>query len=89
MLRVPVRSRYGNIVLAVIGAAYAVASLAVLAWLVIDVWQASTMFDRLIQFALLASAACGVWFLANALQNLGIRVRHRHDVVAKAASVQR
>lgn len=89
MLRVHVRSRPGNIILAVIGTAYAVASLAVLVWLVIDVWQASTMFDRLIQFALIASAACGVWFLANAMQNLGIRAGHRQGGVSKAASIQR
>ena len=89
MLRVLVRSRYGNIVLAVIGAAYALASLAVLVWLVVDVWQASTMFDHVIQFALLASAACGFWFLANATENLGIHIGPVHRSASKPASVQR
>ena len=91
MLRVFVQSRLGNIVLAAIGVIYAVASLAVLVWLVIDVWQASTMFDHLIQLALLASATCGVWFLLNAKENLGLRWggRQTTDGMTKPASVQR
>lgn len=89
MLRVFVRSRVGNIVLAVIGAAYALASLAVLVWLVADVWSASTIFDHLMQFALAAAAACGVWFLVNAMENLGIRPGRHRGVSSKPASVQR
>lgn len=90
MLRVLVRSRYGNVVLAVIGAAYALASLAVLVWLVLDVWQASTLFDYVIQLALLASAACGLWFLVNATENLGIHLGSLHrSATSKPASVQR
>ena len=83
MLRVFVQSRLGNIVLAAIGVIYAVASLAVLVWLVIDVWQASTMFDHLIQLALLASATCGVWFLLNAKENLGLRWGYTSPLVEK------
>lgn len=90
MLRVLVRSRYGNIVLAVIGAAYAMASLVVLVWLVVDVWQASTLFDYVIQLALLASAACGLWFLLNALENLGVQLGHlQRSATSKPASVHR
>lgn len=90
MLRVLVRSRYGNIVLAVIGAAYALASLSVLVWLVVDVWQASTFFDHVIQLALVASAACGVWFVANAIENLGIHFGDSHrSAESKAASIHR
>ena len=91
MLRVLVQSRVGNVVLAAIGLLYAVASIAVLVWLVIDVWQASTMFDHLIQLALLGSAACGVWFLVNARENLQSSDRADHSASRgrNPASVQR
>lgn len=89
MLRVVVRSRYGNVVLAAIGASYALASLLVLVWLVVDVWQAATASDYAVQIALAACAACGVWFIANAMENLGV-FRHRQDARgSKPASFQR
>ena len=92
MLRVLVRSRFGNKVLAAIGGTYAIASLVVLAWLVADVWQAATASDVLVQFALVGCAACGAWFVINALDNLGVQWRH-HDHglggTSNAASVHR
>lgn len=90
MLRVLVQSRAGNIVLAAIGVVYAVASMAVLVWLVVDVWQASTLFDHVIQLALIGSAACGVWFLLNAKENLRYSGEgHSSSRAAKPASVHR
>lgn len=73
MMRLPVRSRSGNLMLAVLGAIYAVGAIVVLAWLVIDGGNALAMIDRILQLALLVAAACGVWFIVNALENLGLR----------------
>jgi hypothetical protein len=76
MLRIHVQSRGGNVALAIIGGIYALAALAVLTWFVIDVRDAAAMLDRLMQLGLLGAAICGVWFIVNALDNLGV---HRHD----------
>ena len=86
VMRVLVRSRNGNVVLAAVGALYALAAAGVLVWFVIDVWQAATLTDVMLQVALLASAACGVWFMSNALENL--RNDQRSDR-SKPASIQR
>lgn len=84
VMRVLVRSRGGNCILAFLGALYALSAMAVLVWFVVDVWHATTVADVLLQLALLASAACGVWFVSIALDNL------RHPAgVSKPASIQR
>jgi hypothetical protein len=64
------RSRHGNLVLAAIGALYALASLAVLIWFVIDVWNAAGLADHLVQAALFASIVCGIWFISIGYSNL-------------------
>lgn len=74
MWRVFVRSRSGNVVLAVVGALYALLAIAVLTWFVADVGRVAALLDRALQFALLLAAACGVWFVVNALENLGVHV---------------
>jgi hypothetical protein len=92
MLRVLVRSRAGNIALAAIGAACALASFAVLVWLVLDVWGAATFGDYVIKFALVGSMACGGWFFVNAMENLGVRWRPQRfgaRAMSNPASVQR
>lgn len=71
MLRLPVRSRRWNRVLAIVGAVYAVSAIVLLAWFIIDVWKAASIADRLLQLALLMSALCGAWMYANARANLG------------------
>lgn len=76
MVRLLVRSRSGNLVLAVLGFVYTVSAAAVLAWFVVDVWRAAVTVDRLMQFALIGAGACGAWFVLNALENLGLR-NHR------------
>jgi hypothetical protein len=73
MFRIHVQSRSGNVAIAVIGGIYALAALAVLTWFVIDVTGAAAMLDRLMQIGLLGAAICGVWFLFNSLENLGVR----------------
>jgi hypothetical protein len=76
-MRLPVRSRSGNIVLAVVGSIYAVSALSILVWFVLEVWSAARMSDRVLQFALVAAAACGFWIAAHALENLGLRHEQR------------
>jgi hypothetical protein len=83
--RVLVRSRSGNLILAFVGGVYALSSVAVLAWFVMDVWQAARIADVMLQVALVASAACGVWFVSIALANL----RHRAGETSKPASIHR
>lgn len=73
MGRVFVRSRRWNLVLCVVGAVYAVVAAGVLLRLAIEVWNTSAIIDMLMQIALVAAAACGVWFVLIALENLGYR----------------
>lgn len=77
-MRLPVRSRSGNIVLAVVGSIYAVSALSILAWFVLEAWSAATMSDRVLQLALTGAAACGIWLALSALKNLGLRPRQQH-----------
>jgi uncharacterized membrane protein len=90
MFRLFVRSRSGNVVVAVVGAIYAIAALSILGWYIIDTWTAANTLDHILQFALLAAGACGLWLLVKALENLGVRQnagvqRSRSN----AASIQR
>lgn len=78
MARVIVRSRSGNIVLAVLGALYALGALAVLVALAAEVWNAAANADRALLIGLVAAAACGIWFLETGLENLGVRLPHFH-----------
>lgn len=73
MLRFFVRSRIGNVVLAVVGAIYAIAALSILGWYVMKTWTAADSVDQLLQFALLAAGGCALWLLLNSLENLGVR----------------
>jgi hypothetical protein len=77
MINVPVHSRSGNVVIAMLGGVYTVSAFAMLVWFVIDVWRAAAFVDRALQFCLVASAACGVWLLVVALENLGVTMSRR------------
>ena len=85
MKRVLVRSRNGNFILAFVGAVYALSSIAVLGWFVFDIWQAAEMADFILQLALVGAAACGIWFVSIARENLGGGQR----ATSKPASIQR
>jgi hypothetical protein len=76
MKHVPVRSRSGNRALAILGALYALGSITVLIWFVADVWGSAAVVDLLLQLAVAASAAGGIWICAIGLRNLGVRPRH-------------
>jgi len=73
MMRLPVRSRSGNMMLAVLGGIYAVSAVIVLAVFVIDGWSTHDTVDLILQMALVIAAGCGVWFIVNARENLGLR----------------
>jgi len=63
--------------LAILGSIYAVSAIVLLAWFVIDVWNAESMSDRLLQFALLLSAFYGIWLFIQALRNISVRGQQR------------
>lgn len=77
MARLVLRSRSGNVVLAVLGAVYTVAALVALIALVRDVWNAVGLSELALQAFLLGAIACGLWFLMSALENLGVHVSPR------------
>lgn len=83
-MRLPVHSRSGNIVFAVLGSVYAVSALSILAWFVVEVWGAARLSDRAVQFALATAAVCGIWIAFHALANLGLRHPQRPWQVHKA-----
>lgn len=76
MVRVLVRSRSWNLLLAVIGAVYTLGAIAALVAFAVDVWNAAAMMDRALQVGLIAAAVCGVWFLVTGLENLGVHMPH-------------
>lgn len=76
VMQVLVRSRSGNFILAVFGAIYALSAIAVLGWFAFDVWMSGATVDLVMQIALVAAAACGIWFLSIARQNLRMRNEH-------------
>lgn len=67
----PIRSRGGNVVLAVIGAVYAITALVVLGAVVREAFAVRQLIDAKLQILLVATAACGIWFVLVALENLG------------------
>ena len=75
MARVVVRSRSGNVVLAVLGAIYTIGAIVALVAFAVDVWNAAAFTDVALQVGLIAAGACGVWFLLLGLENLGVHVR--------------
>jgi hypothetical protein len=78
-MRLSVRSRSGNIVLAFVGSIYAVSALSILAWFVLESWSAADMSDRVLQLALAGAVACGTWLALSAMKNLGPpREQQRH-----------
>ncbi|HYR27518.1 MAG TPA: hypothetical protein VEU30_03585 [Thermoanaerobaculia bacterium] len=73
MLRVPIRSRSGNVVLAVVGVVYVVSAVVALGSVFRDAVTAMGLLSGLFQITLvLALGLGGVWFVVNALENLGV-----------------
>jgi hypothetical protein len=87
MMRMLLRSRSGSLCLAVTGGVYALSALGVLVYFMAEQWLASaSLIDRVLPFALIGAAACGVWFVVIGLENLGWR---HHNGPSKASSIQR
>lgn len=83
-MRFFLRSRTANVVLTTLGVIYAVSALLLLVWLTKNVWEASTLMDKLLQFALVLAAICGAGFLL-----LGTRNLRQLSGTSKPASIQR
>jgi hypothetical protein len=73
---ITIRSRFGNGVLGVLGAVYFLSASTILVYYVVTTWGAASTIDRLLQFALIASAVGGLLFIGIAADNLGLRRRH-------------
>jgi hypothetical protein len=75
VVRVIVRSRFGNRVLAFLGAVYFVSAFATLVYYVVTNWGANRLTDLVLQAALLGAAIAGVFFVLIAIDNL--KTRHQ------------
>jgi len=73
--QITIRSRSGNMALALAGMLYFLAALVTLSFFVITSWAGASIVDRVLQLALIASAFAGAFFLHVASQNLGMRPR--------------
>ena len=78
---IEIRSRSGNVALAVIGAVYLIIAVATLLFYVVTSWGASALTDRLLQLMLAGSALAGAFFLATGAGNLGVHfgARRHHS----------
>lgn len=70
MLRVPIRSRSGALVLGFLGVVYLVSSVAILIYYLVTSWGAMTLMDNVMQMGLIASGIGGFFFILIAQQNL-------------------
>ena len=75
---VGIRSRLGNLVLGIVGAAYVAAALSLLVYYIALAWDGASLLDRLLQFALVAALAASGWFVITAIGNLGGIGRPHH-----------
>lgn len=98
LLSIRVRSRSGNIILACLGVMYAIGALVLVARVIDESWHAITTRELAMLVLLAGIAASGVWFVLNALSNLGVlertgsrglpHFRRRHSGIVARASVQ-
>jgi len=76
---VGIRSRLGNLILGIVGAAYVAAALSILIYYLAMAWDGASLLDRVLQFALLVALAASAWFVASAIANLGGLGRPHHS----------
>ena len=69
-MRVIIRSRVGNGILAFLGIVYFVSATATLVYYIVSNWGANGLTDYVLQFALLCAAVGGVLFFAIGYGNL-------------------
>jgi hypothetical protein len=75
--RIPIRSRVGNAVLAVLGVLYFLCAITLLGYSLLTGWGAISPVDLMIQLILAAIALGGVVFISVAVDNLQLRERIR------------
>ncbi len=75
MFHVPIRSRFANAILGVLGVVYFLSASATLIYYVVSNWGANSLIDRALQGALLGAAIAGLLFVAVAAGNLGFTRR--------------
>lgn len=73
--RLPIRSRFGNLVLIAIGAVFLFAGIGTFAYALISTWGYAGATDRAMQIVLLGCAAFGAFLIAGARRNLGGHLR--------------
>lgn len=87
---VRLRSRFGNVALAVVGALYAVAGGSVLVWALLDTWVFAGRTEYALYMLLGFVVVVGGWFVSVGLRSLGARLPFahfgRHDSGNMAAS---
>ena len=69
-MRVVIRSRVGNALLAVLGVIYFISASATLIYYIVSNWGANGMVDYVLQFALFCAAIGGVFFFLIGYGNL-------------------
>ena len=69
-MRVVIRSRIGNAVLALLGVLYVVSATVTFIYYVVTNWGANGLTDYVLQTALIAAASGGVFFVLIAADNL-------------------
>jgi hypothetical protein len=72
---ITIRSRSGNMALALVGLLYFLAALVTLSFFVVTSWSGASLIDRVLQLALVGSAFAGAFFLHVGAQNLGVHPR--------------
>jgi Na+/melibiose symporter-like transporter len=70
MLRVMIRSRIGNAVLAILGVVYFLSATATLIYYIVSNWGTNGVIDYILQFALACAAIGGVLFFMIGAGNL-------------------
>ena len=75
--RIPIRSRVGNAVLAVLGVLYLLCAITLLGYSLLTGWGAISPGDLLIELILAAIALGGVVFISVVVDNLQLRERVR------------
>jgi len=73
--QITIRSRSGNLALAVVGVTYFLCAFVTLFFFIVTGWFAGSLVDRLLQLALVGSAFAGAFFLHIGARNLGVHPR--------------
>lgn len=80
--RLPIRSRFGNLVLIGIGVVFLLAGIGTFAYALISTWGYAGATDRAMQIVLLGCAAFGGFLITGARRNLGGHPRNAPDNAA-------